>query len=179
MSSQQETDSSGFGEKLAYKSSNGDAWYLGQDPVTGLPAVRHVANPESGGHISFHEIDSFLSSGAGPEHQAIRHLYKPELLATILISYDIHPSRGAAYYELIEAIRSMGAWWHHLETVWIVRSDSTPEEIRDKLCGYVGADDQLLVLDITGARANWFGVSEAGSQWLEENIAGKDQVPAR
>ncbi|KGT79660.1 hypothetical protein MA20_11660 [Bradyrhizobium japonicum] len=93
--------------------------------------------------------------------------------ASILIAYDIHPAMEPAYDNLVQAIQSMGAWWHHLETVWIVRSDRTPEEIRDALKIYIGADDQLLVLDITGDRVGWVGVSDAGSRWLQDNVTAR------
>lgn len=157
-------------ERLIHKSSNGDAWYLTQDKATGLRAIKHVSNPQSGGLISYLEYESFLASGAnGPEHQALRHLMKAGV-ASILIAYDIHPAQGAAYDDLVQAIQSLGAWWHHLETVWIVRSEKAPEEIRDILKVYIGADDQLLVLDISGDRAGWVGVSDAGSKWLKEKI---------
>jgi hypothetical protein len=175
MSSQQETDSSDPGEKLAYESSNGDRWYLSQDPATGLPAVKHVVNLQSGGHVSFRDIESFLSDGNGPEHRALHRLLTQHL-ATILIAYDIHPAMGSVYQDLIEAIQSIGAWWHHLETVWIVRSKQTPEELRDRLKTYIGPDDQLLVLDITGCAA-WAGVSESGNNWLNQNIDQKSPEP--
>jgi hypothetical protein len=167
---QQEDPSEPAGERLIHQSSNGDAWYLTEDPATGLVAVKHVSNPRSGGHIAYLEIENFLSGGAnGPEHQALRHLIEAGL-APILIAYDIHPAQGAAYDDLVQKIQSLGAWWHHLETVWIVRSERTPEEIRDILKASIGADDQLLVLDISGDRAGWAGVSDAGSKWLRENI---------
>jgi hypothetical protein len=173
MSAQQDEDPpEPMGERLIHESSNGDAWYLTQDPATGLRAIKHVS--ESGGHISYLEFESFLAGEAnGPEHQALRRLMKAGV-ASILIAYDIHPAEGAAYDELVQAIQSMGAWWHHLETVWIVRSDKTPEEIRDILKAYIGSDDQLLVLDISGDRAGWVGVSDAGSKWLKENIEHQD-----
>jgi hypothetical protein len=53
-------------EKLVYQSSNGDRWYLGEDPATSLPTVKHVANRESDGHITYIDLGSFLSAGAGP-----------------------------------------------------------------------------------------------------------------
>jgi hypothetical protein len=170
MSSQQDEDPSGAAEQLVYQSSNGDAWYLDRDPATALRVIKHVANPQSGGHVSYLEIESFLSSGHGPEHEAFRHLIEATDAATILIAYDVHPAKGAAYDNLIEAIQSLGAWWHHLETVWIVRSNRTPEELRDTLKAFVGTDDQLLIIDITGDKAGWAGVSDVGSKWLKENI---------
>jgi len=167
MSSQQ--DDAPAREILIHESDNGDLWYLGEDPATGLRAVKHIANAQSGGHVSYLEIGRFLS-GSGPEHQALRHLIETKREATILIAYDIHPPSGAAYDDLVEAIQSLGAWWHHLETVWIIRSNKTPAEIRDRLKAFVGTDDQLLVLNITGNKAEWVGVNDTGSKWLAENL---------
>jgi hypothetical protein len=171
MSAQQEKDpSEPRGDGLIHRSSNGDAWYLTEDPTTGMDVIKHVSNAQSGGHISHSDVHSFLAGGAnGSEHQALRTLLEKGL-ASILIAYDVHPATGPVYDNLVQAIQLMGAWWHHLETVWIVRSEKTPEEIRDILKVYLGADDQLLVLDISGDRAGWVGVSDAGSRWLEDNI---------
>jgi hypothetical protein len=126
-----------------YTSSNGDSWSLIRDQ--GEMAVSHVPNPASGGDAVQIDIEAFLSNGAdGPEHQALRQLLEKTSNATILIAYDIHPAQGAAYDDLIGAIQSLGAWWHHLETVWIVRSNQKPDEIRDKLKSHIGTDDQLI-----------------------------------
>ena len=158
-------------ERLVHESSNGDKWYLERDPATGSPMVRHVANPQSGGHVSHLEVDTFLASGAGPELEALRRLLETESFATILIVYDIHPTHGPRYHDLANAIQSLGVWWHHLETVWIVRSDRALADIRDNLKAHIGADDQLLVIDISGVGAEWAGVNDAGSSWLKGNIA--------
>ena len=160
-------------EKPFYESSNGDAWYLSEDPATGVPAVKHVANPQSGGHVSFVDIESFVRGGGGPEHEAFRQLAAPGPLATILIAYDVHPASGPRYQDLAEAIQSLGAWWHHLETVWLVRSSKTPAEIRDQLQLHMGAEDQLLVIDVGGANAEWAGVNAAGSAWLTTSVLQK------
>jgi hypothetical protein len=158
--------------KLIYQSSNGDSWCLVRNPVTGAPAVMHRPNPQSGGQISYMEIAKFLSGGAnGPEHQALRHSMETSArVATILVAYDVHPAKGEAYEELIKAIQSLGTWWHHLETIWIVQSTDTPGEIRDRLKSHLGNDDQLLVIDISGDTAGWVGINDAGSKWLTGNI---------
>lgn len=174
MSAQKDKDpSQPHGDRLVHRSGNGDAWFLTKDLATGMDVIKHVSNAQSGGHISYSDVQSFLAGGLnGPEHQALRTLLESGL-ATILIAYDVHPAVGLAYENLAQAIQSTGAWWHHLETVWIVRSEKTPEEIRDVLKVYVGSDDQLLVLDISGSRAGWVGVSDAGSKWLQDNILAR------
>jgi hypothetical protein len=35
---------------------------------------------------------------------------------------------------------------------------------------HIGADDQLLILNITGDEAGWAGVSDAGNEWLKEYV---------
>jgi hypothetical protein len=134
--------------------------------------VLHSPNPQSGSQVSYVEIEKFLSEGAnGPEHQALRHLIETSArMATILIAYDIHPTNGEVYDNLIERIRSLGDWWHHLESTWIVRCARSPSEVRDQLKSYIGIEDQLLVIEISGDTAEWAGVNGAESQWLKENI---------
>jgi hypothetical protein len=168
-----------IGEDLAaveaefiYESSNGDSWSLTQDPLTGARSVMHRPNPQSGGQVSYIEIEKFLSEGGnGPEHEALRRLMKMDAgTATILIACDIHPSKGEAYEYLVRVIQSLGTWWHHLETIRIVRSAHTPGEICDRLKSHVGIEDQLLVIDISGDTAGWVGVNDAGSKWLNEHV---------
>jgi hypothetical protein len=158
--------------EFIHESSNGDAWYLTPDPVTGTRVVMHRANVSSGGHVSYVGIDKFLADGAnGPEHQALRRLMETGApLATLLIAYDIHPPKGEAYDGLIGAIQSLGTWWHHLETIWIVQCAQKPGEIRDRLKSQIGSEDQLLVVDISGDTAGWAGISDTGSKWLADNI---------
>jgi hypothetical protein len=158
--------------ELVYESSNGDSWSLTRDPATGARAVMHHPNPQSGGQVSFIEVEKFLSDGTnGPEHQALKRLMEKNVrLPSIIVAYDIHPPKGEAYENLIEAIRSLGVWWHHLDTVWNVRCAHTPAEIRDRLKSHIGTEDQLLIVDISGDVAGWAGVNDTGSKWLAQNI---------
>jgi hypothetical protein len=91
-------------------------------------------------------------------------------MATILIGYDVHSPEGRTHDGLVRTIKSLGIWWHHLETIWIVKSSQTPAAIRDQLKPHIGADDQVLVVDISDDTAEWFGVNEAGSTWLKNNV---------
>ena len=157
---------------LIYESTNGDSWFLTRDPATGAAAVMHSPNQQSGGQASYSEIEKFLSDGASaPEHQALRQLIETSArMGTILIAYDIHPTRGELYDNLVEKIQSLGDWWHHLESTWIVRCAHSPREVRDQLKLYIGIDDQLLVIEISGDAAEWAGVNDAGNRWLKDNI---------
>jgi hypothetical protein len=158
--------------ELIYTSGNGDSWSLGRDPVSGAAAVMHRPNRQSGGQVSWIEIDRFLRNDPqGPEGQALRQLIeKRGGTATVLIAYDIHPPAGEAYDELIAAIKALGTWWHHLETIWIVKCNHTPAYVKNQLGQRIGSDDQLLVLDISGDTAEWLGINETGAKWLTDNV---------
>jgi hypothetical protein len=61
-------------EKELYRSSNGDQWYLVQEPGSKRAFVRHQPNRASGGQSSLMEVSDFLSEGHGPQHEALLRL---------------------------------------------------------------------------------------------------------
>lgn len=89
-------------------------------------------------------------------------------MATHLIGYDLNKA-GKNYDGLKDEIKKLGAWWHHLDSTWIVKSDLTVSQIRDKLSPYIDSDDELLVVTLTGAGA-WKGFNTQGSDWLKKNL---------
>lgn len=92
-------------------------------------------------------------------------------MAIYIIGYDLHPVRGETYDELIEAIKNLGSWWHCLDSTWIVISNLTAVQIRDKLWAHMKADDQLLVVTYTkGALVAWNGFNKDCSDWLRNNL---------
>jgi hypothetical protein len=93
-------------------------------------------------------------------------------VTTTLIAYDLHAPKGALYDQLVGQIMSLGGWWHHLETIWIVKSAHAPSQIKDQLARYIGSDDQLLVIDVTGDVAEAVGLNGAGTAWLQETLSG-------
>ena len=57
-----------------YRSPNGDAWFLGREPIDGHAFIIHQPNGPSGGRLSHIELGEFLRSGKGPEQQALLRL---------------------------------------------------------------------------------------------------------
>ena len=67
--------------KVFYRSSNGDQWYLVQEPGAEKMYVRHQPNRASGGQSSLMELADFLPEGHDPQHEALLHvLGKAEVL---------------------------------------------------------------------------------------------------
>lgn len=90
-------------------------------------------------------------------------------MATLLIGYDLK-TPGKDYTDLWNKVKNLGAWWHNLDSTWIVRCDKTPVQVRDELLSVMDKNDELLVVDITGDAAAWRGFNESGSKWLKDNL---------
>lgn len=89
-------------------------------------------------------------------------------MKTYLIGYDLNkPEQN--YTALIKAIEAFDAYWHHLDSTWIVKSDLKAATIRDMLAQHIDANDELLVVALTGESA-WVGFNESGSRWLDHHI---------
>lgn len=90
-------------------------------------------------------------------------------MATLLIGYDLNKQKN--YPDLIEEVKHLGsAWWHHLDSTWLVVTAKTPVQVRDILRAHLDEDDELLVIDVTGASRAWRGFNGTGSTWLSETF---------
>lgn len=87
-----------------------------------------------------------------------------------VVGYDLHPSKGETYDELISAIKALGDWWHCLDSTWLVKSNSTSVQIRDALWQHMKADDQLLVVAYAPHNSAWAGFSGDCQSWLKNNM---------
>lgn len=87
-------------------------------------------------------------------------------MSTKLIAYDLN-SPGQDHDRLTDAIKEMGAWWHHLDSTWLVKTELPVVEVRDRLKPYMDSNDELLVADVTGDVRAWRGSSDRASDWLK------------
>lgn len=88
---------------------------------------------------------------------------------TLLVGYDLNRP-GQNYAGLIDALKAVPLWWHHLDSTWLLRTEETATELRDRLRLHVDAGDELLVIDVTSSAAAWSGFSERGGQWIKHNL---------
>ncbi len=49
-----------------------------------------------------------------------------EVTLILLITYDLNKP-GQDYPGLYEALKSSGWWWHHLDPLWIVKTNDSPK----------------------------------------------------
>lgn len=84
------------------------------------------------------------------------------------ISYDLNRP-GQDYDDLYKAIKELGNWCHPLDSTWIVVSNLTAQQIRDRLQSVSDNTDGLLVVKAS-APAAWGGLSQEVSDWLNNNL---------
>jgi hypothetical protein len=90
-------------------------------------------------------------------------------MAAILITYDLK-SPGQKYEKVHETIRNQGAWWHQLESTWIVAGSTlTAQGVSDALVPHLDANDTLLCLNISGdARQGW--LPQTAWDWIKQHV---------
>ena len=89
-------------------------------------------------------------------------------MKTYLIGCDLGRP-GQNYPELIEALKTFHLCWHHLDSVWIVKTDWSARQVRDHLKPHLDSTDELLVVELTGEGA-WAGFNDEGVNWLTEHL---------
>lgn len=90
-------------------------------------------------------------------------------MKTYIVGYDLNKP-GQHYTDLIKTLEGFGTYWHHLDSTWIIKSDLTTIQIRDKLQPLIDSNDELLVVRLQGDWAT-LGINESGNKWLHNNMS--------
>jgi hypothetical protein len=69
-------------------------------------------------------------------------------MKTIQVSYDLSKP-GRDYPGLFEFLSSFNAWTRVLDSMWLIRTSSSEQRVRDELMGFVDSNDRVVVLDVT------------------------------
>jgi len=90
-------------------------------------------------------------------------------MRTLLVGYDLNRP-GQNYPGLIAALKAAPLWWHYLDSTWLLRTEETPVELRNRLAGLIDAGDELLVVEVTGRAAAWSGFDQNAGEWIRNNL---------
>ena len=90
-----------------------------------------------------------------------------KILAVYAISYDLNKP-GQDYNSLYEAIKSLGSWWHHLDSTWLLDTHYTAQQVSDKLMQTMDKSDRLLVIRVTREYAGW--LTQDAWDWLNSRV---------
>lgn len=88
-------------------------------------------------------------------------------MATFIITYDLRgPNRD--YQAMHEAIKKHSKWARVTESTWVVVTEQSASEIRDRLAAVADPDDRIFVVK-SGVESAWRN-SRCRNEWLKENL---------
>jgi hypothetical protein len=89
-------------------------------------------------------------------------------MSAVLITYDLN-TPGKKYDDLYDKIKAIGAWWHYLDSTWIVATTLTPSQVMDRLKPTIDSNDAVLVIDITSdIYSGW--LTKDAWDWLAKHV---------
>jgi len=71
-----------------------------------------------------------------------------------LITYNLKTANWN-YTGFFTALQNIGAWWHYLDTTWIIKTSYTPQQIYSMLAPHLSKNDLILVTKISGTSFGW------------------------
>lgn len=92
-------------------------------------------------------------------------------MSMLLVGYDLNRT-GQEYAKVIEYLEGYGTYWHHLDSTWLIKTSKSCADVIDEMRAkkLIDSNDEILVVNITGDNAAWYGFSEKGSAWLKKNL---------
>ncbi|WMS43141.1 hypothetical protein RDV64_01680 [Acuticoccus sp. MNP-M23] len=79
------------------------------------------------------------------------------------INYDLKRP-GQNYEALHEAIKGCGAWWHFLDSTWLVDTNLSAKGVWDSIATHVDKNDFVLVIGVTRDYQGW--LPQEAWEWL-------------
>lgn len=73
-----------------------------------------------------------------------------------IITYDLRKERNSDdYKKLYDVIEKQGETIRILESVWMVYTTKTSEQLRDFLLPYIDKDDGIFIADMANGQGSW------------------------
>lgn len=82
-----------------------------------------------------------------------------------LISYDLKNKSIKDYQTLFSSIKSVGPWWHYLDSTWIVKTNLNSQQIWNMLGSHLLKNDYILVVKIDSLDT-WGWLPRDAWNWL-------------
>jgi hypothetical protein len=87
----------------------------------------------------------------------------------VLITYDLKKP-GKDYTHLYSALKSLYPnWWHYLESVWLLETNMSPEQVFSYLKPHIDSNDLIFVTAIKNDYSGW--LPEEAWSWLRSRFS--------
>lgn len=91
-------------------------------------------------------------------------------MAVFIVTYDLrNNAEGQSYQQLIKLIKEEGSWACLGGSSYLIESNRSTVELRDKFKAVLDEDDMLYV-GAVNAPAAWYGYSKEVSDWIKSKL---------
>jgi hypothetical protein len=88
-------------------------------------------------------------------------------VTTFCVSYDLNKS-GQNYSALYEELKKSPNWCHPMDSTWLIVTNETAEQLRDRIRKHLDDNDTLLVIKVVRPYSGW--LTKEVWDWLDKNI---------
>lgn len=82
-----------------------------------------------------------------------------------LVTYDLK-TPGWNYTGFYNALKNIGPWWHYLDSVWIIKTNNTSQQIHSMFAPHLSKQDFILIVEIVpGSRNGW--LKQDAWNWID------------
>lgn len=91
-------------------------------------------------------------------------------MAVYIVTYDLSVEADSqSYQQLIKLIKEDGSWACLGGSSYLIESERTAVELRDRFKSVLDKDDMLYV-GVVNAPAAWFGYSKEVTEWIKSKL---------
>lgn len=84
-----------------------------------------------------------------------------------LITYDLNNKAIKDYSSLFSALKSIGPWWHYLESTWVIKTNLNSEQIWPILASHITTADKLFIVKID-SNDKWGWLPQNAWNWFNQ-----------
>ncbi len=88
-------------------------------------------------------------------------------MSAFLVTYDLRQP-GRDYADLYDAIKRGRTWWHFLESVWLLDTPESADDIWKSVRGCIDENDFLLVIEVRDNVQGW--LPQDAWRWIHQHV---------
>jgi len=88
-------------------------------------------------------------------------------MSVYLVSYDLNRPKQD-YQKLYDRLKSHAAWWHYLDSTWLVSTSKSASELFERIQPAIDDNDSVLVIDVGRDYAGW--LPKKAWDWIKNHL---------
>ncbi|GAA4168017.1 SinR family protein [Sphingobacterium ginsenosidimutans] len=85
-----------------------------------------------------------------------------------VVSYDLNKS-GQDYEGLYGELKKSPAYWHYLDSTWLIYTSESANELYDRIGGHIDRNDLALVIEVRRNYQGW--LPEKAWEWIRQHVS--------